>query len=61
MTIMKYTFTQLISGTDFNILVCSLAALFLVGVGCSAKKDTGPQLEQIPKRSMEIIIDFPSI
>jgi len=54
MTVMKFAFTQLISGTDFNILVCSLAAMLVMGVGCSAKKDTGPQLEQIPMKQVSV-------
>lgn len=51
---MKYAFTQLISGTDFNILFFSLAAMFLMGVGCSAKKETEPQLEQIPMKKISV-------
>ncbi len=51
---MKYAFTQLIYGTDFDILICSLAAMFLMGVGCSAKKETEPQLEQIPMKQVSV-------
>jgi len=54
MTVMKYTFTQLISGIDFNILFCSLAAMLVMGVGCSAKKDKGPQLEHIPMKQVSV-------
>ena len=51
---MKYTFTHLISGIDLDILACSLGAMFLMGVGCSAKKETEPQLEQIPMKQVSV-------
>ncbi len=51
---MKYTFTHLISGIDLDILACPLGAMFLMGVGCSAKKETEPQLEQIPMKQVSV-------
>lgn len=54
MNVMRQTFTQLICGIDFGVLLCSLATILFMVAGCSAQKESEPPLEKIPMKQISV-------
>lgn len=51
---MRSTFTQLICRTGLDVLVCSLATVFLLVVGCSKQKEKEAPMEKIPMKQISV-------
>jgi haloalkane dehalogenase len=51
---MKYTFTELIPGIDFDFLICSLATMFLMVVGCSVQKGAELPMEKVHMKQISV-------
>ena len=52
--VMKVAFTQLVSGTELDVLACSLALVFLMVVGCSEQEKVEPPLERVPMKQVSV-------